>query len=420
MRQIERVLWGTLALSLCAAIGAGAQISGGNLFTIWQGGHSAIVSAGGAVKTDSSATTQPVSLATLPPFPAIVVASLPPIAITNSGFNVTNTPLIANTAFGVNNFPSGFAVNNFPSGFNVNGTPTINVTTWAGAALPGLGAQLASASIPVTIATNQATFPVNATIVNPLGQGLMSDSLAVAIASNQSTLNVACTSGCSGSTTFPYSSAATQTPSAASFLGAAGFDGTNVQPITTDTGGRLLVTLVDGTNTPMYFSANSDTVGGAAVATPGLPTASRGYVYDAFNAVWKRARTTNSITITSSPIGLPATGLCDTGGAALCSSIQPGSMLLTTTGGTTPTSAPSNATTVIKASAGRLARLLVTTVGAGTFVCFDNATTGSGTIIGSLGASAAVGTVEPLDMPALNGITCVSGATGPVVTVSWS
>jgi hypothetical protein len=90
-----------------------------------------------------------------------------------------------------------------------------------------------------------------------------------------------------------------------------------------------------------------------------------------------------------------------------------------TTGGALTASAPTNATTVIKASPGRLATLLVTTLGTGTFQCFDNASTGSGTIIGDFGASAAVGSVQTLNMPAANGITCVSAVSGPVVTVAY-
>ncbi len=90
-----------------------------------------------------------------------------------------------------------------------------------------------------------------------------------------------------------------------------------------------------------------------------------------------------------------------------------------TTGGSTTVNVPTNATTVVKASAGRLARILVTTLGAGTLNCYDNASTGSGTVIGTVAASAAIGTVEQIDMPAANGITCVSSATGPVATVSF-
>lgn len=95
-----------------------------------------------------------------------------------------------------------------------------------------------------------------------------------------------------------------------------------------------------------------------------------------------------------------------------------GPMWMTTGGGSTA-SAASAATTVIKNSAGRLAKLVVTTIGTGIFTCFDNASAGSGTVIGAFPASAVVGTVETLDMPAANGITCVSAASGPVVTVSF-
>ena len=75
--------------------------------------------------------------------------------------------------------------------------------------------------------------------------------------------------------------------------------------------------------------------------------------------------------------------------------------------------------TVIKASAGRLARVLVTATGTNPMQIFDNATVGSGKIIGALPASPAVGTVYLFGMPAANGITVKGNAANPGVTISW-
>lgn len=93
---------------------------------------------------------------------------------------------------------------------------------------------------------------------------------------------------------------------------------------------------------------------------------------------------------------------------------------LISSGGLVTSSVPANASNVVvKASAGRLCRVLVTTSGANAMLIHDNATTNSGTIIGSLPANAPVGSVYDFQMPAANGITIAGSATNPAVTVSW-
>lgn len=93
---------------------------------------------------------------------------------------------------------------------------------------------------------------------------------------------------------------------------------------------------------------------------------------------------------------------------------------LVTSGGLVTTAVPANASnTVIKATRGRLCRVLVTGTGANSMVIHDNATTNSGTVIGTLPANAPVGSVYDFQMPAANGITISGSATNPSVTVSW-
>jgi hypothetical protein len=93
---------------------------------------------------------------------------------------------------------------------------------------------------------------------------------------------------------------------------------------------------------------------------------------------------------------------------------------LVSSGGLVTTSVPANASNVVvKGSAGRLCRLLVTTTGVTAMLIYDNATTNSGTLIGALPASAAIGGVYDFEMPAANGITIAGSATNPAVTVSW-
>jgi len=86
---------------------------------------------------------------------------------------------------------------------------------------------------------------------------------------------------------------------------------------------------------------------------------------------------------------------------------------------TTAVPAGSSADVVIKASAGRLGKLLVTTAAAAAIVIYDNASGHTGTVIGYVAASAVAGTVVDFDMPAVNGITFAGIASSPAFTVSW-
>lgn len=74
--------------------------------------------------------------------------------------------------------------------------------------------------------------------------------------------------------------------------------------------------------------------------------------------------------------------------------------------------------TVVKASAGRLASVLVTTTGTNPLVIYDNASTASGTIIGALPASPAIG-LYVFGTPAQNGLTVAGNASNPGVTVFY-
>lgn len=96
-----------------------------------------------------------------------------------------------------------------------------------------------------------------------------------------------------------------------------------------------------------------------------------------------------------------------------------GEALVATGGLVTTAVAVSASNTVVKATPGRLCNVLVTTTGVTGMIIYDNATTNSGTIIGMLPASPAVGTTYTFNMPAAAGITVAGSATNPAVTVSW-
>jgi len=89
-------------------------------------------------------------------------------------------------------------------------------------------------------------------------------------------------------------------------------------------------------------------------------------------------------------------------------------------GGTFTMGVPgNNGLTVVRASAGRLASVIVTTTGATQLNIYDNASLAAGTIIGAVPANAAVGSVYAFNSPAANGIVANSLAGCCSVTICY-
>ena len=90
-------------------------------------------------------------------------------------------------------------------------------------------------------------------------------------------------------------------------------------------------------------------------------------------------------------------------------------------GNLTGTVAAGAGTTPVSAQPGRLCRVLVTTAGTGSgdVLIYDNASTNSGTVVGIIPATIAIGTYYTFDMPVANGITVVNVTSGPALTVSY-
>jgi hypothetical protein len=77
-------------------------------------------------------------------------------------------------------------------------------------------------------------------------------------------------------------------------------------------------------------------------------------------------------------------------------------------------------TQTVKNNAGRLIRVVVTTVTATAVTnIWDNASAASGTLLLVIPIAAPVGTIYSIDLPAVNGIT-VSGAGTGAITVGYS
>ncbi len=85
-----------------------------------------------------------------------------------------------------------------------------------------------------------------------------------------------------------------------------------------------------------------------------------------------------------------------------------------------PVAVPAGAgVSVLKAGPGVLLRCMVTVTGAVNAVIFDNAAAGSGTNIGIIPSTAAVGQVFEFNMPATLGITVGGAATRPAFTAAY-
>ena len=94
--------------------------------------------------------------------------------------------------------------------------------------------------------------------------------------------------------------------------------------------------------------------------------------------------------------------------------------ILVSSGGTTAVSVASATPGAVKASAGRLCKVIITTLGTGSQVFYDNASAASGTILFATAASAAVGTIYDVQAIAVNGIYAAGAASTPVCTVLYS
>lgn len=78
-------------------------------------------------------------------------------------------------------------------------------------------------------------------------------------------------------------------------------------------------------------------------------------------------------------------------------------------------------TVVVSSRPGRLIRVVVTTAGTtGAVTFFDNASAASGTVLGVVPGSAALGSVFELKMPTANGLVASAAAASAAVTVCYA
>lgn len=76
--------------------------------------------------------------------------------------------------------------------------------------------------------------------------------------------------------------------------------------------------------------------------------------------------------------------------------------------------------TVLSTGPARLCRVIITATGAGNTQIFDNASAGSGTLVGIIKSTAAVGDIIDFSMPTLLGLTVKGNASNAGFTVSFN
>jgi hypothetical protein len=91
-----------------------------------------------------------------------------------------------------------------------------------------------------------------------------------------------------------------------------------------------------------------------------------------------------------------------------------------TDGGTATVVITASSAGVVKAAAGRICRVLLTSIATSAVNFYDNTNAASGTIIATVPATTVAGTVYSVQMPAANGIYVGGGAGSPGMTVSYS
>jgi len=132
----------------------------------------------------------------------------------------------------------------------------------------------------------------------------------------------------------------------------------------------------------------------------------------------------------SAPVGNPLQngGVVNTGAQNFANNVvEPlqlgqGGELLATLGGRLTAAVAAGvgtAAVVVKANPGRLCKITVTTLGTAALSFYDNAAAASGTVLFTIPASAAVGTIYDVQMPAAAGIVAGQVSNSPAVTVSY-
>lgn len=333
-----------------------------------------------------------------------------------TGFRFVVTALSSGTVAGSETCTQAIGI---PGGGGA--TDNVNLTQVGGAAI-ALGQTTMSASLPVAIASNQSAIPVSGSVtaLQPYSGTSDAQAATAASAAAQTLFN--------GTTMDRWRDVSAANPG----IGAVGVcDLTTAGQCTTvNSNGELSSRVGKNGTYAVALNGEADATSSASVA---LAVGGLNFVLN--GTTWDRTR--------SAGVGnnVASTGLAASAGYGQYNTTLPAlsngnygalqqdaaSILLATTGGakTATIAAATAGPTVIKNAAGRLVRVVITTVGTtGTETFYDNASACSGTIIGTAQGTTAVvgnviGTILFFEMPAANGITACGGVGSAAITASY-
>jgi hypothetical protein len=226
------------------------------LATISQGGNSATVSAGGALKTDGSASTQPVS--------GTVTANQGGAPWAENITQIGGASLTIGQQVKSASIPVVLASNSDAQGVTQSGTWSNRILDSNGASI-ALGQTSMASSLPVAIASNQSAIPVSGTVT--ANQGGAPWTVTGTGTAGTSATGVVTIQGIASGTAVPISGTVTATFASVGATGAA-------VPASADYAGMN----VGGNLTGMTGTANGLKVDGSAVTQPvsGTVTANAG------------------------------------------------------------------------------------------------------------------------------------------------
>lgn len=375
----------------------------------------------GAVRVDASATTQPVS-------GTVSANAVQSGTWTVQPGNTANTTAWKVDGSAVTQPVSGTVTAN--AGTNMS-TATLALESGGNLATlvtrtPVLGQAVMTASAPVVVASNQSAIPTldtNSAAMKTDLDTLVSrtPALGAAVTSASTPVNIA-----SDQTLLTKGGFTEQASLSAALLNAdlvASVDVSAYKWLSMQVTGAFVGTLSfqcsndnSNWNSLLIFNSNNGSVFSTSVTSGGLyhaPLFSR-YIRVRMTAYTSGTATGTLELYTSDAFGISNVSSLGFSTSAIGTTLNDGI-------NNTAIAAAVTVPTVIKNSGGRLARVLVTTVGTGVMTFYDNASTNSGTVIGIIPASSAVNGIPFVFMaPTSNGITASSTATAPAVTVMWS
>lgn len=335
-----------------------------------------------------------------------------------------------------------------PAGSNTLG----NINIQANGTAISFGQAAMANSLPVVVASNQSNLPaniaqVNAQTVATAATGIMkvglTDGSGNAITSTSSAIDVNIKSG--GGSGFSVTDEAAWTAGTSAFVPAGGTFNDSAAALTSGQEGtlrstnnralhvnlrdasanQLLGSKTSANSIPVVIASDQGAVAigvasGTALAADQTNTILKTSLYVKKSANADTVLTLGSATSANS---VPVVIASDQGAVAVTLGSANSTMIgVTSPGGTSATAIAAAATnTIVKASAGRLCRVLVTTAGTAALTFYDNATGGAttGNILGYIPANAGAGSVYDFQFIASTGIQAPGGANTPAVTVGY-